>query len=211
MESFYHAMKAHCTYDLTAFSTFKNKMIHTPYRNYNNISIQKIWKQTVFSVFDSNTALRETQTSDQKFFNLNPRNNSALISSIFWSFRKKKIRIHSNFANVWLYLYFRHRPPIQFEFQVHSIWADLRRSCECPCPQFGRCSDICVWLFRISKHSSLHSYHITFRNPNVSNQNFSQFPILHFFPDHLIIFTRKCHDSWRQVVCRYSFTWTTYI
>jgi len=90
MESFYHAMKAHCTYDLTAFSTFKNKMIHTPYRNYNNISIQKIWKQTVFSVFDSNTALRETQTSDQKFFNLNPRNNSALISSIFWSFRKKK-------------------------------------------------------------------------------------------------------------------------
>ena len=85
----------------------------------------------------------------------------------------------------------------------------IRSACKSPCPQFGRCSDICVWLLRISKHSSLHSYHFTLRNPNVSNHNFIS--ISSFFPYYLMIFTRKCHDSWRQVVCRYSFIWTTYI
>ena len=43
---------------------------------------------------------------------------------------------------------------------------------------FGCCSDICVWLLRISKHSSLDSYQFSLRNPNVCNHNF--IPISNF-------------------------------
>ena len=86
----------------------------------------------------------------------------------------------------------------------------LSRNCQSPCPQFGRCSDICVWLLRISKHSSLHSYHFTpSKSKCFQSKLFTNFQLyLSFLFDD---FYSKMSWLMTTVVCRYSFIWTTYI
>ena len=84
---------------------------------------------------------------------------------------------------------------------------------------FGCCSDICVWLLRIWKHSSLHSYHFTLQISKKSEcirmfaiitfyQLFTHFQLYNLFSLFDDFHPKKSWLMTTSLVCCYSFIWT---